>query len=106
MLNAILNSVTQTNIESKDTSLQYFFISLFLLKTKLRSLKKVVLKSIYNIGYNSLYMYLYLIYFSFTSYAINTDGKTNNKHKQGANRDLNPRKADPLKLSYSTWQLF
>ena len=29
---------------------------------------------------------------------INTDGKTNNKCKQGANRDLNPRKADPLTI--------
>ena len=26
--------------------------------------------------------------------------------KQGANRDLNPCKADPLNFSYSTWQLF
>ena len=41
-----LHSVTHTNIESKDTSLQYFFTN-FLLKTKLRSLKKVVLKTIY-----------------------------------------------------------
>ena len=37
---------------------------------------------------------------------INTDGKTNNKCKQGAIRDLNPCKADPLKFSYSTWQMF
>ena len=46
------------------------------------------------------------IYFSFTSCVINKDGKTNNKCKQGANRDLNPRKADPLKFSYNTWQMF
>ena len=32
--------------------------------------------------------------------------KQNNKCKQGANTDLNPRKVDPLKFSYSTWQLF
>ena len=36
------------------------------------------------------------ICFSFTSCVINTDDKTNNKCKQGANRD---RKADPLKFS-------
>ena len=31
---------------------------------------------------------------------------TNNKYKQGAKRDLNPRKADPPLFSYSTLKLF
>ena len=94
-----LHSVTHTNIESKDTSLQDFFIS-FLFKTK-DPWRKQCSKLLINRTQLTVFIYV-----SFTLYVINSDGKTNNKCKQGANTDLNPRKVDPLKFSYSTWQLF
>ena len=77
------HSVTQTNIESKDTSFQYFFIS-FIVKTK-DPRRKQCSKNEDTAHCTCIDIF---IYFSFTSCVINTDGKTNNKCKQGANRDL------------------